>query len=171
MYNHYVRLDENFNIIKTFSDAFEKPLLTDIKYKENTNQRHFHLNLFIEDNLCRYEWKNKKYIKKTKQKLNIEKNSYERKIKKYKKIRNHRMQKCMFVMVMAYGEEIAVTEGIITNNNKILKDVLRKKWLEWYKEEQRNPTEQELSIIDIDNINENNIDLFKLLPEYPDDFI
>lgn len=42
MSKHYIRLDENMNIIKGFSDAFESPLGKDICINEN-GQRHFEM--------------------------------------------------------------------------------------------------------------------------------
>lgn len=42
-YNHYIRLDENNNIIKGFSDGFFEPEENDIIVNENTTERHFML--------------------------------------------------------------------------------------------------------------------------------
>ena len=48
MRKHYIRIDANNNIIKTFSNAFEEPEAGDILYKEDIGEglaRHFNLEL------------------------------------------------------------------------------------------------------------------------------
>ena len=58
---HYIRLDENNNIIKGFSDAFEQPEPTDILINEHGG-RHFELfgetnpSPFTIDNIPLYKW-------------------------------------------------------------------------------------------------------------------
>ena len=46
MIKHYIRIDENNNIIKTFTDIFEQPEMGDILINES-RERHFNLSLFI----------------------------------------------------------------------------------------------------------------------------
>lgn len=67
MYKHYIRLNENQEIIKAFSDAFEQPLETDILYldtkgKKIKEPRHTHLccsELFPitnDEGKCKNKW-------------------------------------------------------------------------------------------------------------------
>lgn len=53
----YIRLNENKEIIKAFSDCFTKPEKTDILYKE-TDERHFHLDIIENINeISKYKYK------------------------------------------------------------------------------------------------------------------
>lgn len=52
---HYIRIDEHNRIIKGFSDAFEKPLETDICINEYGG-RHFELGGCINPNLVNEYW-------------------------------------------------------------------------------------------------------------------
>ena len=54
-YKHYIRLDENNLIIKSFSTAFEQPEENDILICE-TNQRHFNLDLYIYPGVLKYKY-------------------------------------------------------------------------------------------------------------------
>ena len=56
-YKHYIRLDENNLIIKTFSSWQEEPLVSDIEVTDkipeaNSEVRQFHLNLYKNTKLC-----------------------------------------------------------------------------------------------------------------------
>ena len=56
MYKHYIRTNENNEIVKVFSDAFEQAIETDTLYKE-TEERHFNLNIKnIEYNTYNYKF-------------------------------------------------------------------------------------------------------------------
>lgn len=54
MYKHYIRINENYEIIHAFSSAFEDPLTNDILIK-TTEERHFNLPLLYNDVI--YKWK------------------------------------------------------------------------------------------------------------------
>lgn len=53
MYKHYIRINENNEIIHTFCDVFEIPQTEDILFKE-TEERHFNKNLINEDGFYKY---------------------------------------------------------------------------------------------------------------------
>lgn len=71
MTRHYIRIDNNKNIIKAFSDKFEQPENNDICVNEDGG-RHFNLDLLI-DNIYKYKWKSKKIVEKTIEEIDIEK--------------------------------------------------------------------------------------------------
>jgi len=75
-YKHYIRLDKNNRIIAAFSDAFETPQDGDILYRES-DERHFHLELYREDGFLRYEceWNGKEIVFKSKDILLAESNA------------------------------------------------------------------------------------------------
>ena len=61
-YKHFIRLDENNKIIKTFSAWQEEPIATDIEVTDKISQassevRQFHLNLYKNTKLC-LRWNN-----------------------------------------------------------------------------------------------------------------
>ena len=64
MSKHYIRKDENKIIIKVFSDAFEKPLETDICINENGG-RHYHLDIFDENIKHNYKYVSSKITERT----------------------------------------------------------------------------------------------------------
>lgn len=65
MYNHYIRIDENNNIIKSFSTAFELPTDGDILIAEDTEERHYNLNLLSPDGFYLLKYENDEIIEKT----------------------------------------------------------------------------------------------------------
>ena len=54
-YKHYIRLDENSLIIKSFSTAFEQPEENDILICE-TNERHYNLDIYIYPGVLKYKY-------------------------------------------------------------------------------------------------------------------
>ena len=54
-YKHYVRIDENNRVIKSFSDAFEQPIEGD-KLVEESDNRHYNLQLYDENMVLKYKW-------------------------------------------------------------------------------------------------------------------
>lgn len=65
---HYIRIDENNNIIHGFSTAFEQPIKGDILLR-NTEFRHFYIGDFIFNpqlldypNKPKYKWFNNEII-------------------------------------------------------------------------------------------------------------
>jgi len=54
-YKHYVRIDENNKVIKSFSDAFEQPIEGD-KLVEESDNRHYNLQLYDENMVLKYKW-------------------------------------------------------------------------------------------------------------------
>lgn len=69
-YRHYIRINEQNEIIHAFSDAFEQPLETDILFQE-TEQRHCQLNILSEKYIgkYKYKWINGKVLEKTEEEL------------------------------------------------------------------------------------------------------
>ena len=55
-YSHYIRLGEGNAIIYAFSDAIEVPEAMDICVQPDTDERHFHLDLFDEAMIPRLRW-------------------------------------------------------------------------------------------------------------------
>ena len=81
MYKYYLRLNDDNHIIKVFSDAFEKPLETDILYKESS-ERIFTMNLTSNIELkpqYKYQYENNEIVERTHQDLstNLTKESIE----------------------------------------------------------------------------------------------
>ena len=60
-YNHYIRTNENGDIIKAYSTAFIKVEKGDILIKENAD-RHFNLSLFTMDGYYKYKYNTDKKI-------------------------------------------------------------------------------------------------------------
>lgn len=55
-YKHFVRLGPSNEILRAFSDAFEKPEQMDICVNPDTDERHFHLDLFDDVGIPRLRW-------------------------------------------------------------------------------------------------------------------
>ncbi len=64
MTKHYIRIDNDKNIIKAYSDQFEQFVAKDICVNENAS-RHYHLNILNSDGLYNYKWDGSKIIEKT----------------------------------------------------------------------------------------------------------
>ena len=62
MYKHYIRIDKDKNIIKTFTDAFETPEENDILIEGN-GARHFVVNLVDVNGTSLYKYEKKKLYK------------------------------------------------------------------------------------------------------------
>lgn len=70
-YKHYIRINEYRNIIYGFSSAFENPIKGDILIYETEN-RHFGMLLYNENNQCIYEWQEESFIKRSETELTAE---------------------------------------------------------------------------------------------------
>ena len=69
-YRHYIRINEQNEIIHAFSNAFEQPIEGDILFQE-TEQRHCQLNILSEKYIGKYKYKyiDGKIIEKTEEEL------------------------------------------------------------------------------------------------------
>ncbi|MCG8402692.1 MAG: hypothetical protein MJA84_14050 [Firmicutes bacterium] len=71
---HYIQLDDQNRIVKGFSNAFEKPEVTDICINEHGG-RHFELNgrinppLFNNQGIPLYKWDGAQVIERTQQEI------------------------------------------------------------------------------------------------------
>jgi hypothetical protein len=69
MYKHYIRINENSEVIGAFSSAFQNPQEGDILLVE-TEERHFNLTLTTEC-VARYTWDGKRLAERTTQEIDM----------------------------------------------------------------------------------------------------
>ena len=62
-YKHYIRVDSENNIIKTFSSAFEQSQEGDILHRE-TEERHFNLDIYVYPGVLKYKYINDEIIER-----------------------------------------------------------------------------------------------------------
>lgn len=67
-YNHYIRVDQYGNVIRAFSDAFEKPQEGDLLVTENSD-RHFNPNLWYNGVIPRWYAKRGGMLERTEAEL------------------------------------------------------------------------------------------------------
>jgi hypothetical protein len=134
MYNYYIKIDENNNVIDRFSEGTQSPDQDSIFVGQNI-ERIFNLDLIIEIgdfNLYRYIYENDTYREKTQNEidneLSILKNDNNNKIKKFKRLRLARLAQIQWVFTMINGEKIASDVGDINEDDKIITPQLRKAW-------------------------------------------
>lgn len=69
MIRHYIRKDDNKNIIKTFTTAFEEPEQDDICVNEN-GDRHYNLDIKTPEGYYKYKY-DKEIIEKTQEEIDV----------------------------------------------------------------------------------------------------
>lgn len=68
MYKHFIRLNDNKEVIKAFSSAFEQPEESDICINEDTMERHFNLSL-LQDGAYKYKYDGKNLVVRTREEI------------------------------------------------------------------------------------------------------
>lgn len=176
MYNHYIRIDENNNIIKVFSSAFEQSELTDILYKENVDERHFNLDLISNNSYFiqfRYKWSGTEIIEKTQLELDTEitawKNDINNKTVKAKQIRREMLGICDWVNGLRVAQEYGHASGK-NKKPRVLPDILMDDWAIWFEDMTYWLENTDLNTIDYDDIYFNST-IFPTMPEFPNDIM
>ena len=173
--NHYVRLDNN-NIINAFSDVFESPIAGDVLVAENTNKRHFNLNLIVENlyfSQYRYKWSGTEIIEKTQLELNAEitawKNNIINKTVKLKQVRMDMLNSANWINGLKTSQDYGHGKGI---NKKpvVISDALMNQWAKWFEDMTYWLDDNDLNLIDYDDIYYNS-SIFPTMPDFPDDII
>lgn len=105
MAKHYIRIDENNNIIKGFSDDFEQSIEGDIIIRENA-ERQFYIehtefgtiipnpDLLNENGCYLYKWENDKITEKSQTEIKNTGEYIEYRLKEIRNIRNVMLDRC-----------------------------------------------------------------------------
>ena len=176
MSKNYIKIDKNNNIIKVFSDDFEKPDQDSINIK--TYNRHFNLELlqFVTTDLFVYKYKyvNNKIKQKTKNEIKNEintiLNSDEIKLQLLKTIRLNLFDASNWINGFWTAQEFGHKKGV-NLKDRILSESLYTEWVQWFETMGYITTEINLSEINYNDIKIDNTNIFPKMPNFPGDIL
>jgi hypothetical protein len=163
MSKHYIKIDENNNIIKSFTDAFESPDQDSIFVKEN--DRHFNLNIMGFDGIYNYKYENNEIVKKTIQEKENELNAIENKIKKVELIREKLLGKYQYVISVWNGQEYGMENNLNLHDRIITKENYDL-WIQWFEKITHVFDTVDLQSISYKDIKIDNTDIFPIEPGF-----
>ncbi len=169
MTRHFIKIDQDNNIIKTFTDAFEEPDQDSILVNED-GDRHFNLDLMELKNdiiFYKYKYENGQVIKKTEEDYNNEINSIlesdENKLEKLRYKRDMLIMSTIWILERHLGEKYGRDNNWTQKEMSLIEDDF-KNWLLYWEALRDLPETIDLSSVTIQEILEEDPKVFPAKP-------
>jgi hypothetical protein len=177
MNNHYIKIDNDNNVIEAFSDAFKKPDQDSILIFENAG-RHCKMKLFtyIKPDLFvyNYYYQNEKLIKKDYQEIQAEidalLNTTTMKKEKLDQIRVNLLNASTWINSVWTAQEYGHSKGI-NLKDRLITEQLYDDWVIWFEKMSFLSQDIDLKNYTYDEIDINNTNIFPVMPDFPGDFL